>query len=331
MKGRLRIPGEWEDHDRCWLAYPHLRNEWPGCLDAAQRSVAALCRGIAGEGEEQVTVLVRNEAVARTARNQIGSDANVSYVVARYGDCWTRDTLPLLGHSRGHLGALLFRFNGWGEKFLMEGDDSIGAWVARRAGAESFAVDLVLEGGALEFNGEGACLVTESCALHPKRNPGLSREAFEDALKTVADVDRVIWLPEGLSNDHTDGHVDMIARFAAPDIVFCTRPSKRSPDFNALQTVHLELSDCGFTVWHLPEPDEIIGSDGSRLPANYCNFYVANAAVFVPQYGVPRDDEALELIANAFPDRAAVGLNAMDLLQGGGAFHCVTQPEPRLP
>ncbi|MEM8607492.1 MAG: agmatine deiminase family protein [Myxococcota bacterium] len=330
MKGRIRIPAEWESHHRCWLAYPHLADEWPGSLEAAQQAVAALCRGIAGEGAEPVSLLVRDESLEKTARNLIGTDADVTYVMARYGDCWTRDTLPLFGDSDGQLGALLFRFNGWGEKFPMEGDDAIGAWVVERADAEPFAVDLVLEGGALEFDGEGTCLVTESCALHPDRNPGLTREAFELTLRAVAAVDRVVWLPRGLSNDHTDGHVDMVARFASPDVVLCTNPSTAVSDADALSSIVSELSDHGLSTRLLPAPTAINASNGTPLPANYCNFYVANHAVFVPQYEVPQDDEALELIADAFPDRTPVGLNATDLLKGGGAFHCVTQPEPRL-
>ena len=216
MKERLRIPAEWEQHDCCWLAFPHLAEEWPFNLEAAQHAIAALCRTIAEAGNEPVRLLVKDQNLAVVARNLIGGSSHVDYVTTDYGDCWVRDTLPLLGHTpSGTLGALGFRFNGWGRKFDIPFDVEVGRWLTEHLGARHFESDLVLEGGALEFDGQGTFITTKSCALNDNRNPNLGRADVENALSSLVSVERVIWLERGLNHDHTDGHVDMIARFVA--------------------------------------------------------------------------------------------------------------------
>lgn len=330
MAPRLRIPGEWEPHRCCWLAYPYLEAEWPN-LDAAQRAHAALCRAIAVAGKEPVKLLVPDEPRAAQAAAQIGAEADVEYVLAHYGDCWTRDTLPLFGLVDGKLGALRFRFNGWGGKFAIAGDEKIGPWVVERREANSFSLDLTLEGGALEFDGEGRCIVTRSCALNPNRNPGLTPATFTEVLQRATDVRTVVWLSEGLPHDHTDGHVDMVARFAEPGVVMCACANEEAPEAGVFRRIERELRDHELTVLPLPTPGPIEAPDRTPLPANYCNFYVANEAVFVPQYGIDEDAEALSAIERAFPTRHAIGLPALDLLWGGGSFHCITQPEPMIP
>ena len=327
MEGRLRIPAEWERHACCWLAFPHSHIEWPHNLVAVQRSVAQLCRTIADEGNEPVRLLVADEAVAKTARNLIGASSAIDYVVTRYGDCWVRDTIPLFGGNHD-LGALMFRFNGWGGKFDIPGDERVGPWLSEHLGATPFASDIVLEGGALEFNGEGTCLTTKSCVLNPNRNPGLSRTSFEKTLRALAQIDRVIWLDKGLASDHTDGHVDMVARFVSADTVVCTKPGRNDPDAGVGAAIERVLRGQGLTVVPLPSPGRIFSPDGELLPANYCNFYVANGAVIVPTYDVPQDADARAILAELFEGRATIGQDARDLLCGGGAFHCITQPQP---
>ncbi len=332
MKERFRIPGEWERHESCWLAFPHLAEEWPIGLATAQRSIAALCRAIAGPGEEPVRLLVRNAEVEQCARTLIGDTENVDYVIAPYGDCWVRDTLPLLGRdAEGGLCGLRFRPNGWGGKYDMPFDDSVGDWVLEHLGARAARTELYLEGGAIESNGTGTFLTTDSCVLNRNRNPGLSREVFERALAELVEVERVVWLERGLSHDHTDGHVDMIARFASADTVLCMQPIGDAPNAEVLLGISQALRDEGLRVLELPAPSALADAQGAPLPASYCNFYVANAAVIVPTYGLPEDEAALEVIRTAFAGREAIGLSARDLLSGGGVFHCVTQPEPAAP
>ncbi len=332
MNERLRLPAEWEPHSASWLAFPHLQDEWPFNLGAAQASIAALCRAIAEAGNEPVRLLVKNEDIESRARSLIGEVRNVRYVTTDYGDCWLRDTAPLFGHrDNGELGALCFAFNGWGGKYEMPFDGQVSGWLTKRLQARRFECPVVLEGGALETNGAGTFLTTASCTLNPNRNLGLTRSTFEQALGDRVSMERVIWLDEGLEHDHTDGHIDMIARFVALDTVVCMRSNPSRPNAEALRSIEEKLRAAGLKVLGIPAPSALQAPSGEPLPASYCNFYIANAAVIVPAYGLPEDEAALEEIANAFPSREVIGLPARDLLWGGGAFHCVTQAQPSKP
>jgi agmatine deiminase len=309
-----------------------LQEEWPGNLDRAQKSIAELCRAIADAGGEGVRLLVKDEPLEDRARNLVGDCARVEYLRADYGDCWVRDTAPLLGHTEaGALGALCFEFNGWGGKYEMPFDSEVSGWLTRRLGAERFECPVVLEGGALESNGAGTVLTTASCALNPNRNPGLTAQSFEQTLRAAASVTRLIWLDRGLEHDHTDGHIDMIARFVATDAVMCMRPDPSAPNADVLESIRSGLRASGLAIVELPAPCAVFAPDGSPLPASYCNFYVANDAVIVPTYGIAQDREALREVANAFAGREVIGISARDLLWGGGAFHCATQPQPSPP
>lgn len=332
MKPKLRVPAEWELHDACWLAFPYLQEEWPANLRDAQRSIAELCRTIAEAGQETVRLLVKDEELEDCARAMVGDSSRIDYVRGDYGDCWVRDTAPLFGHTAsGSLGALCFEFNGWGGKYEMPFDAQVSRWLTRRLSAQRFECPVVLEGGALDSNGAGTFLTTESCVLNPNRNPGLTRDAFEGALRAKVEVERLIWLDRGLKHDHTDGHVDMIARFVSPDSVICMRPELDAPNTQVLQSIRSDLRANGLTIVELPAPSAVCAPDGSPLPASYCNFYVANGAVIVPTYDIPEDDDALIELANVFAGRVVIGVSARDLLWGGGALHCVTQPQPRSP
>ncbi|MBW1905651.1 MAG: agmatine deiminase family protein [Deltaproteobacteria bacterium] len=329
MTERLRLPAEWEPHAACWLAFPYLQEEWPGHLREAQGCVAALSRTIAEAGNEPVQLLVKNDEVEQRARSLIGESRNVRYVTADYGDCWVRDTAPLLGHTAsGALGGLCFGFNGWGGKYEIAFDDAVSKWLTNRLDAKRFESPLLLEGGALESDGQGTFLTTGSCTLNDNRNPGLTRAAFEEALSALVSMKRLVWLDRGLAHDHTDGHVDMIARFVAPDTVLCMKARRGAPNAEVLTSIERDLRASGLSVLDLPAPRAVAAPDGTPLPASYCNFYIANQAVIVPVYEVPEDQTALREIANAFPGREVIGLPATDLLWGGGAFHCVTQAQP---
>jgi agmatine deiminase len=294
--------------------------------------MAELCRAIAGPGEEPVVLLVADEAVEDQARALVGDARNIEYVRAVYGDCWLRDTAPLLGHADDEgLGALCFDFNGWGGKFEIPGDEQVGSWLTARLGARRFESPIVLEGGALETNGRGTFITTESCVLNANRNPSLTRGAFEEAMGALLPIERWIWLDEGLAHDHTDGHVDMIARFVAEDAVLCMRPDPKAPNEDVLSSVRAALRQRGLHVVEVPAARLVCAPDGSPLPASYANFYIANQAVIVPTYDIPQDEDALRAISNAFPKRELIGLPARHLLWGGGAFHCVTQPQPISP
>ena len=332
MKDRLRLPAEWEPHAACWLAFPYRREEWPLNLERVQASIAELCRIIAVAGHEPVKLLVRDEEVGARARALLGDTPDVELTRAEYGDCWLRDTAPLLGlGERGELGGLCFQLNGWGGKYLIPGDEAVGGWLTDRLEARRFESRLTLEGGAIESNGAGTLITTASCALNANRNPGWDRAAFERELRALLAFERIVWLEQGLAHDHTDGHVDMLARFLREDTVLCMASHRDAPNGEVLDAIAAELSASGLNVVSTPAPPGLAAPDGRPLPASYCNFYVANAAVIVPTYGASTDEAALQLLGSAFPGREVIGLAAADLLCGGGAFHCVTQSEPRIP
>jgi agmatine deiminase len=254
----------------------------------------------------------------------------VRFRPARYGDVWLRDTGPIFLTRPGELAAARFQFDGWGGKYVMAGDTEVAAKVAAWAGARGAAFELVLEGGAIEVDGTGTLLTTRQCMIGGGRNPGLDERAIEARLRWALGVERIGWLDRGLHNDHTDGHVDTLARFVAPGVVACMEPAPGDPNRDALAGILGDLRAAGFEVVTVPSPGAVLDAAGSLLPASYMNFYLANTTVVVPTYGAPADDAAVAAIAALFPGRRAVAVDGTPVVVGGGAFHCSTQQQPSL-
>jgi agmatine deiminase len=195
------------------------------------------------------------------------------------------------------------------------------------AGLPCARSDWILEGGALDGDGSGTVLTTEQCLLNPNRNPGMDRAAVEAALRRDLGFARVVWLDEGLLNDHTDGHIDNLARFVAPGRVAIPTPAAGDPNAAVYQDAARRLADAGLDIVTLPSPGKVI-RDGEIIPASYMNFYIGNAAAVVPLYGAANDEAAVAAVQALFPDRKAVGLSADHVLTGGGSFHCISQQLP---
>jgi agmatine deiminase len=324
-----RMPAEWEPHEACWLAWPHLGREWKADLEPARSELLGLCRAIRGE---EVRLLVPSAADPVLP----GALPSARLFEAPYGDCWTRDTAPIFVRKDAGVAAVCFRFNGWAEKYIMPGDAELARHIAALSGRRRFDADIVLEGGAIDVDGEGTLLTTRSCLLHPRRNPGLDESSTEAALRDALGVETIVWLERGLLNDHTDGHIDTLARFVAPGRVVCMEPrTGDDPNAEVLREIARDLAaqrdarGRRLEVERIPSPGRVEDASGRLMPASYCNFYVANESVVVPTYGTSHDDEAVARVAELFPGRATVGLPAKALLTGGGAFHCVTQQQPR--
>jgi len=320
----ILMPPEWAPQDWLWIGFPHDESEWPDILPRAQQQIAAFANAVAESGQE-VRLLVRGAANAAKARELVS--ARVKLEQRSYGDIWLRDTGPLI---RGDGTALRCRFNGWGAKFLMDGDQTIGAELARDAGLPVAQSDWVLEGGAVDGDGTGLAATTEQCLLNPNRNPDLSRIEIEQRLKSDLGFDRVLWLGSGLINDHTDGHVDNLARFVAPNTL-AVPVSAGADDPNAAiyADARARTAKAGMTVADIPSPGLIMRS-GKVEPASYANFAITSHLVVVPTFGSKHDDDGVAAIANLFPDRAAIGLPADAVLAGGGGFHCASQQMPAL-
>ncbi len=214
-------PAEWQPHTACWLAFPSHRDLWLEYLDIVQAEFVALAKAIATS--EQLEILVLEETAA-LAKELLG-DLPVHFHQIPFGDIWMRDITPIyIKNADGKLGALHFQWNGWGVKYLLEHDDHVAENILATLDIPKFEFDWVLEGGAIEVDGAGTCLTTKQCLLNPNRNPQKDQQAIELGLKDALGVEKVLWIEEGLLNDHTDGHIDTIARFIAPHTVMCMHP-----------------------------------------------------------------------------------------------------------
>ena len=318
----ISMPPEWAPQAWLWIGFPHDAEEWPGYLDRAQEQIAAFANAVAESGQE-ARLLVRDAA------NETRAKALVSGAVALerrvFGDVWLRDTGPLV---RTDGSALRCGFNGWGGKYEMAGDREIGAELARDAGLPVVVSDWILEGGAIDGDGTGLVVTTEQCLLNPNRNPKLSRAEIEARLHRDLGFDRVLWLGDGLINDHTDGHVDNLARFVGPNRLALPRATgKDDPNAAIYADARARAEAFGVEVCEIPSPGLITRGDFVE-PASYANFAITTNLVVVPTFGSIHDDEGVAAIAALFPDHATIGLPADAVLAGGGGFHCASQQMP---
>ena len=316
---------EWAPHEAVWIGFPSDPELWLGDLKAAEREVAEFARAVDACGKGEKVWLVAAHDGAATSARRLAPFAEV--IVEPFGDIWLRDTGPIVlggGKARRAQG---FCFNGWGGKYELAGDEDVGQRLAGRAGLPFARAGWILEGGAIDGDGSGTVITTEQCLLNPNRNQ-LTREETEQRLLDDLGFERVVWLGSGLLNDHTDGHVDNLARFVAPGRVAIPNLGKDDPNEAIFRDAARRLRSTRLDVVTLPTPGRITDSGGEIIPASYMNFYIGNAVVVVPQYGAPNDRAAVDVVQALFPDRRAVGLRADHILTGGGSFHCISQQVP---
>ena len=340
------MPAEWERHAATWLGWPHEQSDWPGKMPAIPWVYGEMIRKIAPG--EMVRLCVNSKADEKQARQVIraaGADLKqIEFLPFSTNRGWMRDSGPIyVKHGRkGSKAIVHWHFNAWARYDNWQKDRRIPELAAARKHHALFQArldgrDIVLEGGGLDVNGRGTLLTTEECYLDPKnqvRNPGLSRQDFERALRDFLGVSNVLWLGHGIVGDDTHGHVDDLCRFVNPTTVVLIQ-EKNSKDINyrvlrenreRLQGLRLE-DGSKIQVVELPMPAPLV-FDGFRLPASYANFYISNAAVIVPTFNDPHDRVALGILGELFPGRDVVGIHAVDLVLGYGTLHCLTQQEP---
>ena len=321
----MRMPPEWHPQAWLWIGFPHDGEEWPGFLAMAQEQIASFANAVAASGQE-VRLIVRDGANEARARALCSAAVKLERRV--YGDVWLRDTGPLVVSDGQRRLARRFGFNGWGGKYVMTGDTGIGAELAVSAGLAVETCDWILEGGALDGDGTGLVVTTEQCLLHPNRNPDLSRADLEARLASDLGLTRVLWLGDGLVGDHTDGHVDNLARFVAPNVLALPRASGADdPNAAIYADAKARAEAFGVTVREVPSPGRV-EQDGRIEPASFMNFVITSKLVVVPVYGSPHDADGVAAVAELFPDREVIGIMADAVLAGGGSFHCASQQMP---
>ncbi len=323
----MRLPPEWHPQAWLWIGFPHDGEEWPGFLGAAQEQIASFANAVAASGQE-VRLIVRDGANEARARALCSTAVKLERRV--YGDVWLRDTGPLVVSDGQRRLARRFGFNGWGGKYVMTGDTGIGAELAVSAGLAVETCDWILEGGAVDGDGTGLVVTTEQCLLHPNRNPDLTRADLEERLARDLGLTRVLWLGDGLVGDHTDGHVDNLARFVAPGVLALPRASGADdPNAAIYADAKARAEAFGVTVREVPSPGRV-EQDGRIEPASFMNFVITSKLVVVPVYGTPHDADAVAAVAELFPGREVIGIMADAVLAGGGSFHCASQQMPEL-
>lgn len=327
QNARIEVPAEWSPQQAMWTAWPSHPDLWVENLMPARREVAAMIMALASAG--RVNVLAMGDKALAAAKTALVSP-NVKIIPANFGDIWLRDTGPIFVRANGKKAAATFRFNGWGGKYDLPHDGEVAGFIAKQAGVTAIENDFILEGGALEHDGAGTILTTRQCLLNPNRNTGnFNRNDIEEKVKAAFGAQRILWLDKGLLNDHTDGHVDNIARFAAPGHVICQSPSGADdPNADVLNSIAEHLSGMGMKVTRIPSPGLIVDDEeGEPVAASHMNYIIYNGVIVLPTYEDVYSKEAAKALQAVFPSHRIVPVSALHVLTGGGSFHCITQQE----
>jgi agmatine deiminase len=339
-----RMPAEWEMHEVTWIAWPHERADWPGKFGPIPWIYCEIVRHL--HKGETVRILVKSAAAQTRATSQLrraGVElSGVEFCVIPTDRVWTRDYGPyFVGDAAGNVAATDWGFNGWAKYDNFEHDEAAAGLIIARLGLRSWQPTfagrrVILEGGSIDVNGDGLLLTTEECLLSSvqHRNPGLTRQDYEQLFADYLGVRKVLWLGRGIAGDDTHGHVDDLARFVGPrTVVTVLEENADDENYRPLQENldrlrgMTDLAGRPLEVVPLPMPAPLYFRK-QRLPASYANFYIANGRVLVPTFNDPADRRALGILAELFPGREAVGIHAVDLVWGLGTLHCLTQQQP---
>ncbi len=335
----FHFPAEWEKHESTWLSYPHNDVSWPGKIRTIFPYYHQFVKEIS-KGE-----IVNINALDKSMVKKISEELEKAGVESRNirihhhptNDAWCRDHGPAFVVNRNENPAkaiISWKYNGWGGKYPADLDDQIPLRIAKLLRLPLFNPGLVMEGGAVDFNGKGCLVTTTSCLLNPNRNPGYTQVRIQKYLEDYYGVSQVIWLKDGIEGDDTDGHIDDLTRFVNEDTVITMVEPDRS-DYNhrplkenieILKKVRLENGK-QLNIIEIPMPGKIYYKD-QRLPASYANFYISNAAVVVPTYRCKQDEIALGILQKCFPDRLVIGIDSVEIIWGLGSWHCLSQQEP---
>lgn len=336
------MPAEWRRHTATWLSWPKDPETWPDRVDKVEEVFLEMIAALAPH--ELVNVLVDNSETEQLVKSRcrFAGAENIRFLQLQTVDSWIRDYGPnFLINSDGKLAFNDWRFNAWGDKYAeLKKDDTIPKLLDSILKVQRFEPGIVMEGGSIEVNGAGCVLTTEQCLLNVNRNPHLTREEIERYLQDYLGVTKVLWLGEGIVGDDTDGHIDDIARFVAPNVIVCAvEDDPADANYELLQDNLKRLRAMTdshgrlFEIVTIPMPGVVGGTSTDnrnlqRLPASYANFYIANNVVLAPIFEHANDRTVIDTLQTVFPDRRVVGINCEPLVWGMGTIHCVTQQQP---
>jgi len=334
------FPAEFAPHTATWLSWPHKEASWPGKIHTIYPSYCKFIKELT-KGE-RVCINVRDEAMKAFALAQLSAEgadlSKISFFFHPTNDAWCRDHGPafLINPAEEEKKVIVdWNYNAWGNKYPpYDLDDVIPTLIAKAYNIPVYHPGIIMEGGSVEFNGKGTVMTSRACLLNKNRNPHLNQGKIEQYLQDYYGVDQVLWVDEGIVGDDTDGHIDDTVRFVNEDTVLTVIEEDKADDnYQLLQDNLAELTKMRLlngrqlNIVTLPMPEELIYED-QRLPCSYANFYIANRSVIVPTFRSKRDDKALQVIQDCFPERTVVGIDSTDIIWGLGSFHCLSQQEP---
>ncbi len=335
----FRMPAEWEPQEAIWLSWPHNYASWPGKFRPVPYNFANIVATISRFEPVRINAAKKLHSRARRLCERAEANlANISFYDHPTNDAWCRDHGPIfVKHTKtGEVALTDWAYNAWGGKYPpYDLDNEIPPSIEKVTKQRRFVNDMVLEGGSIDVNGQGALLTSEQCLLNPNRNPHLTKEQIEQNLRDYLGVTDIYWVGEGIVGDDTDGHIDDMTRFFKADgFITCVEPNKKEKNHEILAENLARLkkfrTPAGkkFDIVELPMPRPF-GFNRQRVPASYANFLIVNGGVLVPTFRQPGPDaRALEIIQGCFPDRKVVGVDCYHLIWGLGTLHCISQQQP---
>jgi len=335
------MPAEWEKHSAVWLAWPYDITTFPDIIPDMEVKYCEIIKAI--EGSEKVNLIIRSFEKNRIEKMLVNFGVNISnlnFYEQNYGDVWTRDYAPitLFNKNKNEEAYVKWEYNAYGKGHepyfadLMK-DNDVFLDILKDSKNQIFKPGIVLEGGAIESNGNGTLITTEQCLLNYNRNQSLTKNENEKYLKDYLGMEDIIWLKNGLINDHTDGHIDEIARFVTPDTIVCAYEEDQN-DINysileenySILVNHTREDGSKFNVIKLPMP-HMNYNDGEKAPVSYTNFYIGNSVILMSVFNDENDKKAEEILQRLFPNHKIIQIDCTKIIYGGGAIHCMTMQQ----
>jgi agmatine deiminase len=334
------FPAEFATHTATWLSWPHKEASWPGKIHTIFPNYCQFIKELT-KGE-RVCINVNDEqmrsfAVSCLQKENVDPD-KVEFFLHPTNDAWCRDHGPaFLINPAAEQNKIIvdWNYNAWGNKYPpYDLDDVVPTLIGKQLGLPVYHPGIIMEGGSVEFNGNGTILTSTACLLNPNRNPHLNREQIESYLINYYGAEQILWVNEGIVGDDTDGHIDDTVRFVNKDtVITVVEEDKNDENYELLQSNLRQLKQMRLSngkqlnIVELPMPEAFIYDD-QRLPCSYANFYIANKSVIVPLFNCSNDEKSLQIISNCFPDREVIGIDSREIIWGLGSFHCLSQQEP---